>query len=156
MNLDNLIYTRDLLYKAKDHFTIRVWQKFDTAYPASSKAEIINECGSAACVGGFIALSKRFTDMGGTTAPNGAPVLPESGKSEYSAIAEFWGCNWEQAEFVCAPQDWRNPWVYIDEFPAVPREIFANQEAQRKEAIKRINFLIKIARAEMKTQGESL
>ncbi len=81
-------------------FSMHYWQVVAYGSACETEAEL-NECGMAACFGGYIAVSPEFKAAGGTVSEvDGAPMLGR--ESGYFAIAEYLGVDFDLAARLTA------------------------------------------------------
>lgn len=99
MNIENIQYTIELL-KSAENFDIAHFQLYGGNIAHS--VEELHTCGNTACIAGYVAVSPRWKELGGTVSLFGEPAPPKGYVSEketddavgdeiVAAMAKFWG-----------------------------------------------------------------
>ena len=97
MNLERLQILIDVMKRVRDNnrsFNICRWQGKSVGNITSIEKED-EMCGTAACVGGWLAVSPEFKKLGGFAGPFGTPIY--KGRNSEGAIISFLDCDYKTA-----------------------------------------------------------
>ena len=102
MNKDNVQKAINVMQRVVDQkraFGITMWQ--DTEDDIVTQEEVLHNCGTAACFGGWVAVSPEFQEGGGYADNwSGQPSLED--ETGYKAIAHWLGISRYVAQSLCA------------------------------------------------------
>lgn len=114
-----------------DHkFDIRHWLNPDPStdkYPRTETKAV--ECGSAACVVGWLALSPQGKAKGWSVGRDGYPTF-KAHKGAEDALGEFLGIDWRDAYRIAYPSQYKEDPVTAETALARIREVRAEYEAK--------------------------
>jgi len=99
MNRENVEYVIALLREPKAKVFMSSWQHRAPREPIAT-TEALQLCGTAACLGGHIACSKKFQEEGGTMDKLGAPIC--GGHHGPYAVAVWLEIDDKMATSICA------------------------------------------------------
>lgn len=89
--------------KAKNQENLKALIKLMKELPVDQLKMEHWECGTAACVGGWVARMPEFKAMGGKSSATGVPVIPSSDYAGlgWGAVAAFLGIEPSEAKNLC-------------------------------------------------------
>ncbi len=107
MNIERFTLSLNLMKRVRDQkmpFSIQFWfmkyNEYMKIRPENGSIE--HPCGYAACVAGHMALDPDHNALGFIKFGS-EPLYRPTGNFNFHAIAEFWECDLEQAEYICDP-----------------------------------------------------